>query len=414
MSGTTTELALQTAVDSDDNADYLTLALANSLRTIDALFNNVTGHTHGAAHQGGPIIIGANQIADGSITSAKIADGSIATIDLADASVTSAKLSPPIDIAGYFRSTAFPAAPSAGAGLELYYISGPGGTVQAYDRGAAAYRPLSVLGSAVNLTASGQTMTLDSLGHLNAPSSISVNTSRGTNAGSINLLAAAAGSDVNVFAENGNLYAWMSNASGQLLLQGASGSGWRGITCGPVAVQGNLSATNVSLPDSGLVTWVDGNTRIYSQSRGMYFDTYNAGFNFRNSAASFATQMSIDSAGNVTAGGRFQFANNPGIYIFWDSTGISHSHQVRGPGAYFTTDVTLNPGHLRLNQDNRVYWGSYSLWYDSNGRLNFSQGGPGIANGASGGSVSPPTTVRGFLQVAIEGVGTCKIPIYNN
>src|SRR4030095_10607855 len=100
MSGSTTELALKTAVDSDDTADYLTINLADSLRSVDALFNNVTGHTHSGAHQGGPIsYIPVTSIPDGSITSVKIADGSITTGDLADDSVTSAKLNPPIDIA---------------------------------------------------------------------------------------------------------------------------------------------------------------------------------------------------------------------------------------------------------------------------------------------------------------------------
>jgi hypothetical protein len=87
MAGSTVELNLSTAVDSDDNADYLTINLANSLRTVDGLFNNVTGHTHGGAHQGGPITPAA-----GSITSAQIADGTIATADLANAAVTNAKL----------------------------------------------------------------------------------------------------------------------------------------------------------------------------------------------------------------------------------------------------------------------------------------------------------------------------------
>jgi len=87
MSGSTTELSLATAVDADDNADYLTINLANSLRTLDGLFNNVTGHTHGGAHQGGPITPAA-----GSITSAMIADGTIATADLANNAVTNAKL----------------------------------------------------------------------------------------------------------------------------------------------------------------------------------------------------------------------------------------------------------------------------------------------------------------------------------
>lgn len=87
MSGATTELGLSTAVDSDDNADYLTINLANSLRTVDALFNNVTGHTHAGAHQGGPVAPPA-----GSITSGMIADGTIVAADLANGAVTNAKL----------------------------------------------------------------------------------------------------------------------------------------------------------------------------------------------------------------------------------------------------------------------------------------------------------------------------------
>jgi len=77
MSGTTVELNLATAVDADDNADYLTISLANSLRTVDGLFNSVTGHTHGGAHQGGPVAI---------------PDGSIQAVDIANGAVTNAKL----------------------------------------------------------------------------------------------------------------------------------------------------------------------------------------------------------------------------------------------------------------------------------------------------------------------------------
>jgi len=92
MSGSTTELNLKTAVDSDDTADYLTLSLADSLRSMDALFNSVTGHNHSAAHQGGPITtVPITAIPDGSITGTKIADGSIGTADLADLSVTTNK-----------------------------------------------------------------------------------------------------------------------------------------------------------------------------------------------------------------------------------------------------------------------------------------------------------------------------------
>lgn len=81
MSGATTELGLATAQDADDNADYLTIGLKQALTTVDALFNNVSGHNHSSAHQGGPVVAGG--IADGSITSAKIADGTIQTTDIA-------------------------------------------------------------------------------------------------------------------------------------------------------------------------------------------------------------------------------------------------------------------------------------------------------------------------------------------
>ena len=86
MPGSTPELALKTAVDADDNADYLTLSLADSLRTVDALFSNTSGHTHSGVHQGGPI--GTGSIPDGSITSAKIADGTITSVDLAGGAAT--------------------------------------------------------------------------------------------------------------------------------------------------------------------------------------------------------------------------------------------------------------------------------------------------------------------------------------
>ena len=93
MSGTTPELSLSTAVDADDNADYLTIALANSLRTVDGLFSNTTGHTHSGSHQGGPIgAVPGSAITDGSITSAKIQDGTIVATDIGDGAITTAKI----------------------------------------------------------------------------------------------------------------------------------------------------------------------------------------------------------------------------------------------------------------------------------------------------------------------------------
>ena len=102
----TPELGLSQAVDADDTADYLVTNLANSLVTVDALFNNVAGHTHGGVHQGGPITsIPASAIPLGSITSGMIADGTIQSADIAPGAITSVNISPPIDIGGMFRTT---------------------------------------------------------------------------------------------------------------------------------------------------------------------------------------------------------------------------------------------------------------------------------------------------------------------
>ena len=181
MSGATTELNLRTAVDADDTADYLTLDLANSLRTVDALFNNVTGHNHQSAHQGGPLTVGTSNLADGSITSAKIADGSIATVDLADGSVTSAKLSPPIDINGWFRTTGHPAAfATTGVGLELYYdATGLRGIMQTRDAGAGTYGDMAILGKSVTLAIpSGAAVILASDGNLEVSQAIVLGSSQ--------------------------------------------------------------------------------------------------------------------------------------------------------------------------------------------------------------------------------------------
>jgi len=58
MSGLTSELALGTAVGSDDTANYLTITLASALNTIDGEFSSATGHNHNGAHQGGALVFG--------------------------------------------------------------------------------------------------------------------------------------------------------------------------------------------------------------------------------------------------------------------------------------------------------------------------------------------------------------------
>lgn len=70
MSELTPELNLITAEDDDDTADYLTLNLRDSLRTLDGMFSTATGHRHNGAHQGGALqftdlLVGGNLTVNG-------------------------------------------------------------------------------------------------------------------------------------------------------------------------------------------------------------------------------------------------------------------------------------------------------------------------------------------------------------
>lgn len=130
MSGSTAELNLKTAVDSDDTADYLTLSLASSLQTVDALFNNTTGHSHSGLHQGGPIgSIPAGAIADGSITSAKIADGTIQAVDIAAGVVGTSRIAEVV-LGAAAATIDFTAIPATYRHLLVYlYARGDSGVV---------------------------------------------------------------------------------------------------------------------------------------------------------------------------------------------------------------------------------------------------------------------------------------------
>ena len=172
----TPELGLSQAVDADDTADYLVTNLANSLVTMDALFNNVAGHTHGGVHQGGPITsIPASAIPLGSITSGMIADGTIQSADIAPGAITSANLSPPIDIPGMFRTHGSTGvATGTGPGLEIYY-SGAQCVIQGFDRSTSLYMPVNILGTTITLSIAGGTnLLVDAGGNVTITSSLSV------------------------------------------------------------------------------------------------------------------------------------------------------------------------------------------------------------------------------------------------
>lgn len=279
----TPELGLQKALDADDTADYLDTSLANSLTTIDSLFSNTSGHTHGGVHQGAPIgSIPASAIPAGSIDSSKIADGAIQSIDLADGSVTTAKIA-----AGAVTSSSI-----------------ADGTIQGAD-------------------IAGNTITSDKIA---------------------------------VFASGPFTTDWFRNNS--------SGGG----------IYNTVAALGIGFDTGGAFMYPSGDRLI--------------------------TGTAVQTLTNKTE-------TNMTL------AGTTYGAPVWASGQTFPT-LTCS-GALHMTQGQQLVWGSnYGIFYDGGGELNLHMGSPGIAGGASAGSVGLPSQCRGFLQVNITGTGTCKIPLYNN
>jgi len=275
----------------------------------------------------------------------------------------------------------------------LYYDATQG-VVQVYDRGGSTFKPLILNASQITLIANSHNMVLDSGGTLTTPIGITVNSARGANQGGLNLHAAAAGNDVGVFAENGNLYCWFNNTGGQLLLQGPSGAGWVGATLGSVSVQGQLSTTGNLLAGGAM----------YVGSAG---DTYLT----RNGANSLSTSGALLVSGALVVSGAATFQSTLSVSGSLSIANLAVTSYLTAGGG-----TMPNSGAIRLTANSQIMWSGgsdYGVWIDSSGYFNLKQGQV-IAGGASGGSVGTPSTCRGFLQVNISGTGTCKIPIYNN
>ena len=259
MAGTTTELALSTAVDTDDTADYLTLNLANSLRTIDALFNNVTGHTHASAHQGGPI--------------------------------AATSLKGPMDFPDWFRSTGHTTAyASTGVGIEMYF-NGTQGVIQSYNRATAGFAPTLIWGSTITIGITGspsigiaadQTVTL--AGGLVVNGAGTMNSTFAV-AGATNLTGTLTCNAITntTLTASGTITGGVVNSNGSMNATGT-------ITGGTVNSSGGMSSTTRITAGTDLVV---SNSVIYLGSQG---DTTLQ----RNGANSIQTSGALAVNGNMT------------------------------------------------------------------------------------------------------------------
>jgi len=151
-----------------------------------------------------------------------------------------------------------------------------------------------------------------STGNASFRGGVTVNTGRGPNAGGISMQTqAGAGSDVQLFSENGQSYFWFASASGALNIQQSGGTVWRSINCGPLQVGG--TGNGISVTD------------------GQILAGYNVGGGFacRNSAGTGRLCLWVD-AGDQTvlsagAGGQLRIVNsaNSVQYCHWDANGYN-------------------------------------------------------------------------------------------
>jgi hypothetical protein len=163
------------------------------------------------------------------------------------------------------------------------------------------------------------------------------------NAGTLRLTAALAGSPFTLkrltvyedaanwgyltYANDANMrLVYSRTAAGQSLLFGTTtatdGTGTFTETArltggGVLSAASLVASSSITTPGTiGITTngnpiyWLDTNSRIMSSSRTMYFDEYNAGWSWRNSANSFAQAMGLTGAGALNTGGAITSAGN--------------------------------------------------------------------------------------------------------
>jgi hypothetical protein len=263
MPNKTQELGLNLALDNDDAADYEVVYLADSLTTIDGLFNQGNGHTHSGPHQGG--LIG------------------------------SAAIGGPMDLPDWFRSTGQRSAfASQGAGLELYW-SGAAGVVQAYDRGGGQYRDLILEGATIHLAHAGtDALVVDGSGNVDVANSLTSGGQLTGNSLQVNLDATITGnlevSGANLYLGGAHLYgsgndihaAGSLGADSNYLLFGGNWFRWNGAsfeTSGGLQVNGSIVST-ADVTAQGSLWSTAGNLWLSGSGHGLQWDSANNRYSF--------------------------------------------------------------------------------------------------------------------------------------
>lgn len=311
MAGTTTELALSTAVDTDDTADYLTLNLANSLRTIDALFNNVSGHTHASAHQGGPIAASALRGA--------------------------------FDIPDWFRSTGHTSVfAGSGVGIELYW-SGTVGTLQSFNRATAAYAATDIWGSPTRIGANGSpgitvnadnTVTMASnatvSGALTVAGAVTAGGPLTLSVGTINLAAGI------VITNDGNNVFYRATASGAHIFSHTDGSAAT-VAASIVNASSSMATPTLTITNGGTIDSGPAGYVKISQLTVTPGTTALAGASVNGTLSVSGTSSltgavtcgaALTATSLTSSGGALNFNAGGTVSIVWDNTYLRHSHSI--------------------------------------------------------------------------------------
>lgn len=312
----------------------------------------------------------------------------LAVSRVANGSVSSAALALPLTVASSVRSTADTPAPSGGAGIELLYTTSGGGLgqVHSYDRtvgGTAGYRAIMMSGSnarmravrndgfsvSLNADVSGNLYWDGGAIYINAANNTFFSTptiqfSDGTvsctlfcingvmvgransftlqqrdavtpaavNCGAITTTAVTASGAVigSSLHPSGAQASYIGGHATEMDFQNPSGLynfnqvGVKRIMFISPSVVGLDTGVLLQMVQGNRIYWSDTNSAIASISRTTYFDEYNSGWIFRNSATGFPQCLTISGTGEVNSGAGFHAyvgLGNPGFALSAPNTG---------------------------------------------------------------------------------------------